>query len=152
MKALTIWQPWATMIALGWKPIENRGWCPTERQLADGERFAIHAATRPMDAHTWDAALLVAANAGFHLDDAEEAQFLRRCRRESGSVVATARFGLPMSSCLDEGQYPDFHRLWWDRHSYGWLLNNVQAVAPVAVRGRQGLWNLPGDTVLKAAA
>jgi len=39
--ALTLWQPWATLIALGHKDIENREWAPPQHLI--GKRFAIHA-------------------------------------------------------------------------------------------------------------
>ncbi len=48
MKALTIWQPWATLIMLGAKPYEFRSWQPP-RWLV-GQRLAIHAGARPVKA------------------------------------------------------------------------------------------------------
>ena len=46
MKVLTVWQPWASLIAMGAKPYEFRGW----RYGAGfvGRRIAIHAGARPM--------------------------------------------------------------------------------------------------------
>lgn len=41
MKALPLWQPWATLIALGAKQVETRPWPPPESLL--GERIAIYA-------------------------------------------------------------------------------------------------------------
>ena len=41
MKALTLWQPWATLMALGAKTIETRSWSTRYRGL-----LAIHAAKR----------------------------------------------------------------------------------------------------------
>jgi len=46
MRALTIWQPWATLIVLGNKPVENRDW-PVPAAVM-GERVAIHGG------RTWD--------------------------------------------------------------------------------------------------
>lgn len=40
MKHLTVRQPWAGLIALGVKDVENRTWVPS---LAPGDRFAIQA-------------------------------------------------------------------------------------------------------------
>ena len=42
MPALTLWQPWASLIAIGAKSIETRSW-PAPAGLV-GERIAIHAA------------------------------------------------------------------------------------------------------------
>lgn len=38
MKALSLWQPWATLLVSGWKQVETRSWGTTERGLV-----AIHA-------------------------------------------------------------------------------------------------------------
>lgn len=44
MKALTIWQPWASLIMAGFKPYEFRGW-PAPRYVV-GQRVVIHAGIR----------------------------------------------------------------------------------------------------------
>ena len=44
MRALTIWQPWASLIAEGVKTIETRSWPAPESVI--GDRIAIHAAKR----------------------------------------------------------------------------------------------------------
>lgn len=41
MRALSLWQPWAWLVANGWKPIENRPWNCHFR-----ERILIHAGRR----------------------------------------------------------------------------------------------------------
>jgi hypothetical protein len=42
--AITLWQPWATLIAIGAKPYETRSRRPPKRLV--GQRIAIHAAQR----------------------------------------------------------------------------------------------------------
>ncbi len=44
--AITLWQPWASLIAAGAKPLEFRHW-PAPRRLW-GQRIAIHAGARPV--------------------------------------------------------------------------------------------------------
>lgn len=44
MKAISLWQPWASLIACGDKPFETRHWAPP-RDLV-GQRIAIHAAKK----------------------------------------------------------------------------------------------------------
>lgn len=46
MKALTVWQPWASLILIGAKPYEFRSWQPP-RWLV-GRTMAIHAGARPV--------------------------------------------------------------------------------------------------------
>lgn len=41
MKALTLWQPWASLVALGEKKIETRTWSTTYRGT-----LAIHASNQ----------------------------------------------------------------------------------------------------------
>jgi hypothetical protein len=48
VKALTIWQPWATLIMIGTKPFEFRRWDYRERERSlEGQRIVIHAGARP---------------------------------------------------------------------------------------------------------
>lgn len=44
MKAISLWQPWASLIACGDKPFETRHW-PPPRELI-GQRIGIHAAKK----------------------------------------------------------------------------------------------------------
>ena len=41
MKAITLWQPWASLVAEGWKSIETRSWATRYRGL-----LAIHAGAK----------------------------------------------------------------------------------------------------------
>src|ERR1700751_138200 len=48
--ALTVWQPWATLIVEGCKPYEFRQWdYRTRYPRLVGQRIAIHAGRRPVD-------------------------------------------------------------------------------------------------------
>lgn len=40
---LTVWEPWATMIALGLKTVENRTWRPGANELRMNDALVIHA-------------------------------------------------------------------------------------------------------------
>ena len=44
LKALTLWQPWASLVAIGVKTIETRSWRAPANLI--GERIAIHAAAK----------------------------------------------------------------------------------------------------------
>ena len=46
MYAITLWQPWASLIADGVKKQETRSWAPPKHLI--GERIAIHAAKRKL--------------------------------------------------------------------------------------------------------
>lgn len=47
MKAISLWQPWASLIAVGAKPYETRSWAPPKALI--GQRIAIHAAKKDVD-------------------------------------------------------------------------------------------------------
>jgi hypothetical protein len=53
IKAITVWQPWASLIIVGAKPYEFRSWNPRERgpgyAAYIGQRHVIHAAKRKID-------------------------------------------------------------------------------------------------------
>ena len=42
LMAVTVYQPWAFLLAAGYKPLENRDWRPTNT-VPLGSRMAIHA-------------------------------------------------------------------------------------------------------------
>lgn len=44
MKAISLWQPWASLIAAGAKPFETRHWAPPRELI--GSTIAIHAAKK----------------------------------------------------------------------------------------------------------
>lgn len=147
MKAISLWQPWATLVAIGAKKIETRSWSTSYRGP-----LAIHAATwKPDDAaeDVWSYAL----NAGFGLELAEFARDLPR-----GVVLATCELvnvdpvWRPSCRCLSvalgavedcrlhgkhEGHFGNFAH-----GRFAWLLANVVPLdPPVPARGRQQLWN-----------
>lgn len=41
---ITVWQPWASLIAIGAKPYEFRGWVPPKQMI--GKPLGIHAGAR----------------------------------------------------------------------------------------------------------
>ncbi len=116
MKALTVCQPYAHLIAIGAKPIENREW-PTRYRGP----LAIHAG-RSRD---W-------------LDEDSEAEFPGMV---FGAVVAIAT----LYDCVRLAQLPDLLAGHQHAHGpWCWLLKEiVRLPQPLTVRGAQGLWDLP---------
>lgn len=51
MKALPLWQPWASLVACGAKRVETRDYPPHRLGLVHGQRIAIHATKR--DKNLW---------------------------------------------------------------------------------------------------
>jgi len=131
-KALTIWQPWASLIAAGLKEYETRSWATKHRGA-----LAIHAAKR----WTWaerDFANLLAARYPNEMRGVPPAL-------PTGAVLGIAR----LIDCVPAGELrlPDFERAVGDfaPGRFAWRLEIVEVFAePVPVRGRQGLWNWEG--------
>jgi hypothetical protein len=163
MRAITLTQPWATLVAIGAKCIETRSWSTPYRGP-----IAIHAAKGfPLGAQN------IARSEPF-ASVLREAGFISPSELPRGSVVATARLVdvLPIQSkpagghCVapdDEGlmrvwhptelagvkgHYSDItteHEALFGDYStpgrFGWVLEGVEALpAPVPARGALGLW------------
>jgi hypothetical protein len=115
MKALTICQPYAEMIAAHEKPIENRTWPTSYRGL-----IAIHAGK----SRAW-------------LEDGDEAE---RPDMAFGAVVAVAR----LVDCVRVEDLPEPLRSHHEANGpWCWVLEDVERLpAPIPCRGAQGLWEL----------
>ena len=128
MKALTLWQPWASLIVLGHKRFETRSW-KTDGLI--GERIAIHAAKRPAEDMN---SKLLNELAALELEPA----FL-----PLGAVVGT---GVTTDFCRTELIAPDLpaSELAFGDYSPGrwaWRIEDVEALPePIPARGRQGIW------------
>lgn len=153
MKALSLWQPWASAVALGSKRIETRAWSTNYRGP-----LAIHAAKRcvmdELDSYqrdpSWAAALgIVPARPSGAEESLKVLPF--------GCVVAVCDLvdcvlteSLP--TLFDEGIDIDIDYGGWTERQMGdftpgrfaWILVNVRKLAlPLPLRGAQGLFTIP---------
>lgn len=157
MKAITLWQPWATLVAIGAKKIETRSWSTSYHGP-----LAIHAAIRiPGSAvKLLDPGL---NNYAYEKNNIVEFPFLEALRNGGyshpswlegnriyinlplGCIVAicdlTGCFEIYSSYevfCLPEGEkaFGDY-----TPGRFMWALANVRRIEePIPVKGRQGLW------------
>lgn len=174
MKALTVYQPWATLIVAGAKPYEFRKWSLRERGPAYaaliGQRIVIHAASRPIVQGEVDAicASLVAgggraAETCLHRDKAMElleclqdgsGRYYREEKFPLSAGLGTAVLGEPRDGYEIAGDFGvqsvnDSDRD--DQANFGWPMLEIEAWhQPVPMRGFQGFWNwpTPGDAGL----
>lgn len=141
MPAITVWQPWASLIAIGAKPYEFRRW-PAPKAIV-GRRIAIHAGARKMRREEiQDLLLRVEDPDSGHALVAHLAKPLLHTaltspgKIELSHVVCTAILGEPKRATT---LYPDSDRV--DHHIWGWPLTDIQALQPpVPARGAQGFW------------
>lgn len=147
MKAITVWQPWASLIALGLKPYEFRAW-PAPGRLV-GHRIAIHAGARPVKRQEVQDLILrlrgpEAWTTGLRPD---ALAWLERVHHEAmwrSAIVATAILGKPVLanriSAELGGPVNDSTR---DEHAmWAWPMLEIEGLKPpVDARGAQGFWN-----------
>lgn len=152
MKALTLWQPWATLIIAKAKPLEFRGWpCPAS---VVGQRIGIHAGARQVkvseivdllkrletgNSEGWSSGLVPEL----------AIPILERALRDPNSLwraamLGTAVVGKPirdseLAERMGKTLVNDSDR---EEHSnWGWPMTDVEGFEPpIPARGMQGLW------------
>jgi hypothetical protein len=161
MKAITIWQPWATLRACGAKEFETRGWATAYRGPV-----AIHAAQINPFKVIRDIPLDVTIKMRKALKEKgilTPSTDFRELPR--GAVIATAELvgcheivrhggrGMPSDAPgwleTDRGIYEptDQELLFgnWTPGRYAWEFANVKMLSkPIPVKGKQRLWNWEG--------
>jgi activating signal cointegrator 1 len=149
MKALTLWQPWATLVAMEEKCIETRSWSTKYR----GE-IAIHAAAkRPPK---W---LGASAHTDGFRDELADVFCVRRDRDDrAGKHVDDILHGLPYgkmlcivrlleiceTSCMQRDELPMREQIFgnYEDGRYAWNLEMVEVFeSPIPVKGNRMLWN-----------
>lgn len=141
MRALSLWQPWASAIAAGAKKIETRGWKTDYRGLV-----AIHAAKVWTSTQREAAMRLLPEIEGFTSVGGASMVAVATWVQDPaawprGVVVALAS----LTDCVPtERLHPGEREGFWGDYSPGrfaWLLEGVRALElPYSMRGRQGLW------------
>ena len=161
MKALTIWQPWASLIIAGAKPYEFRGWRAPRAII--GQRIVIHAAARKIDRdevcalyhmHHWretDAELDLYARQTCLISE-KALPVLRRMLLGKDPLpmacgIGTAVVGEPRlgTDIAEEFGVPRANDSGRDEHAnWGWPMLEIEPwPQPIPMRGAQGLWNWP---------
>lgn len=132
MKCISLWQPWASAIALDLKGIETRGWTTKVRG-----RIAIHASRHWTKAEREFAAV-------------ERALGRLPARLPLGAIVSTVVLVdvLTTDELLATGAVGPVEKIYGDYRPgrFGWLLRDVvPLVEPIPWKGRQGWFEVPDD-------
>ena len=166
MKAITIWQPWASLLACGAKQYETRSWATSYRGP-----IAIHAAKKnvidtmliPVQVKD-EMKKLIGAMAGAKWENLP-----------TGAVIATAKLvnvwhivykpGLDVDvakhiqvgaeSMTTDKHASDFGAYFvpsdqefalgdWTPGRYAWEFSDMRPVGPIPAKGKQGLWTWDG--------
>jgi hypothetical protein len=133
MKALTLWEPWATAIALGFKHYETRSWAAPHRYL--GCNLAIHA-SKKHDRHLRQFTDNLVARfpelAAIHYDELPFGCVVVAVRLVNCHRTETIRDSLTDLE-LALGDYGD--------RRFAWELEIVKLPeSPIPATGKQGLW------------
>ena len=138
--AITLWQPWATWIAWGWKTIETRGHNRFKGLV--GKMIAIHAGQK-FDPHAHQMA------DGYirQIPDGPIEQRLAYppSYYPKGAVVCTAvvaAVGRLSNACSQRALCP------CDSTRFGLELVEITDFKPIAWRGSQGIWQIPISALL----
>lgn len=150
MRALTIWQPYASLIMVEAKPYEFRSW--EAPAAAQNTRIVIHAAVRVptmremVDSQEWAMETHGKSLGGGMTDLAKAMDLYDRWKRSGrpddvfprGVGLGTAKLGVPIkASEISEGLWPE--------DTWAWPLTDIKPFdKPVPARGYQGFWRWYG--------
>lgn len=141
MKTISLWQPWATLIALGVKTIETRSWACRYR----GEML-IHAAKAWNDdcRRAFAGPGLIADVLAYHgitrPEDLPRGCIVARCRLDAiHRVVDALRPGVLERACGD-----------FSPGRFGWVLTDIEAIGPIPCKGAQGLFEVSDELIGRA--
>lgn len=159
MKALSLLQPWASLVAVGAKQWETR----SRRTHYRGE-IAIHASAR------FDAELLsIACDGNFFLPALTRAGIAVPSGVPLGSIIAVVE----ITDCIETVDWKRRYdnQAWnfphkdpdakgreylfgnYARGRFAWKMENLRRLAePVPAKGSLGMWNVPADIEAKVRA
>ena len=144
MKALSLTQPWASLVALGHKQIETRSWSTKYRGL-----LAIHAAkgfpaTARQVAYHEEPFRTVLSEA--HLIPTQRTGMVPE-NLPRGAIIAVAEL-VDVRPTEELAEQITAHERAFGDYSpgrYAWLLCNIRALPePISARGQLGLFDVPG--------
>lgn len=140
MKALTVWQPWASLLVLGIKRNETRSW----RTNYTGD-LLIHAAKTPVDA-------------GLSIMDPKTAHLvLELFQGKTGNLPTGAIIGKcrlmgciqvteSIRDALAAGNPTEYTLGDYSIGRYSWMMDKAAFLEePIPASGKQGLWNYEGE-------
>lgn len=139
MKAITIWQPWASLLACGAKQFETRSWATSYRGP-----IAIHAAKKDIS----DVLRILPRDIA---DQMKKAIGTEWKDLPTGAVIATAELVNVWNIAYYPGTYiprlgdylvPEKERDFgdWTPGRFAWEFSDMKLITPVPAKGRQGLW------------
>ncbi|HEY9610491.1 hypothetical protein [Allocoleopsis sp.] len=162
VRAITLWQPWASLVALGLKLYETRSWLTNYRG-----KLLIHAASESTHKITHDEINLAWDACRMAGKDSFSREVLDFAYPPYSCIIAIA----DLTQCSEMTWLPAVNPPWdqislnrtcselsdleitvgdWQPGRYAWRLENVKALAePIPYKGKQGLWVPDADLIEK---
>lgn len=144
MKAITLWQPWATLLAVGCKHMETRSW-PTKYR---GE-ILIHASKKPYS----QVRKILPTKDRRYIEDLLQIKYFNGERNiPTGVIVGKAELAacVKITEAFRSGMAnirpEEFILGDFTTGRYAWVMKNpVLFKEPIPAKGMQGLWNYDGE-------
>jgi hypothetical protein len=128
LTAITLHQPWASLVAKGWKQYETRDWPTNHRGL-----IVIHAGRKPKGKQELREHDKVVASFKDLLNE--------DCPYSAVVAIAELTDVILMTEEFINQQCPTELRCGdWKIGRYAFKLENIRAIAPIPATGKQGLW------------
>lgn len=124
MKILSVWGPWAQLLVLGIKDVENRSWFTAYRGP-----LAIHASKIGHPPRDVDRILAQLVDDGM-ITHAQSDLIADRVDLDRGHVIGVVR----LVGCKTESRSP-----WWFKGEIAWEVADARTIERIPVRGGQGL-------------
>ena len=131
MKAISIRQPWASLICHGIKDIENRTWSCPKKYL--GQRVLIHSSGKPLNYDNFYDSILTNEQL-LALPENKEWKDFSFC---TGSIIGS----IEIVDCVQ-----NHSSIWAEKEVYNWVLANpILFESPIEnVKGRLSFWDYLG--------
>lgn len=158
MKAISIKQPWASLIAHGIKDIENRTWACPKKHI--GQRVLIHASKRKR----WVEPTSIFTRAQFDIIR-DDARFIRGSNTNPQMIDSAIIGSVQIVGCIINhpsiwaektenytvGMNPKLHEdITGKKVIYNWVLANPILYAnPIPAKGKLSFWDYPGIKEVK---
>ncbi|MFD1772998.1 ASCH domain-containing protein [Paenibacillus rhizophilus] len=145
MRCITIWQPWATLIALGEKKFETRSWATKHR-----DSIAIHAGKKVDKAICQKEPFRsVLAKHGYTVNNLPTGSVVAVCRlADCLQVIEGCGGEVKLESPSQSIAIGDKENAFglFDAGRFAWELTDVRLLPkPIPAKGMQGLWNWEGN-------
>lgn len=145
MRGITLWQPWASLVAFGLKQYETRHWYTSYRGP-----LLIHAAKRKAKPEDLKNIVIGAIDRGATREQLELLDQLYRSELPLGAIVALTE----LTDCLEMSEQKTKWQIHipsqtaverlagnWKNGRFAWKLENIRALPePIIASGKQGFW------------